>query len=96
MTVFRAFLITIISTVVCGLLGALGGYSLAINAPGYYMIVFQLSDPTTEQLVQLGVGLGVTQGLGVGIVMGLVIVVTVGLYNGWAKKLEAEQGNADL
>lgn len=81
MTVARGFVITTMSAIAFGIVGALLGYAVGVFAPDYYRVVFQLPESMELSPTQLGAGLGLTQGLGAGIVVGLVIVVVVGWYN---------------
>lgn len=81
MTIAKGFLITTMSAIAFGILGAVLGYAMGVFAPDYYRVVFRLPESMELNPIQLGVGLGLTQGLMAGIVIGLVIVVVVGWCN---------------
>jgi hypothetical protein len=80
MTVWRGFVITILSGLLGGSLGAILGYILGRFAPGYYRLMFQIPPTAELNAVQVGIGLGITQGLMAGLVVGLVIVAVVAWY----------------
>lgn len=81
MTVFRGFVITIVSGVAFGIVGGGGGYLLGRVAPDYYRTVFRIPPEIAIDPAQAGLGLGVTQGLAAGLIVGLAIVATVAWYN---------------
>ena len=81
MTVVRGFVITIVSGLAFGLLGASMGFLLGKFAPDYYRTVFRIPPEVPIDPAQAGLGLGVTQGLAAGLIIGLVIVVSVAWYN---------------
>ena len=77
MTVLRGFLITILSGVAFGVVGALIGYGLGVAAPDYYRIVFRMHPESQYDLPTFGLGVGLVQGAGVGIFVGVAIVLAV-------------------
>ncbi len=58
-----------------GLLGALAGWLIGRNAPGYYITVFDAKDDNSFNPVAVGVGQGATQGMIGGLVIGVALVV---------------------
>ena len=85
MSVIKGFVVTAISTLLCGGLGCGCGFFLGTYAPDHYKSFYSPRVLADANLVHVGIGLGLTQGLAVGIVIGLVIVVSVAWYE--AKKL---------
>jgi len=81
MTVMRGFIISIISGIGFAAIGGMLGYALGVLAPDYYRIMFRIPTRYEGDLVQLGVGLGLTQGFAAGLLVGLAIVVVVAWYN---------------
>jgi len=81
MTVVRGFVISIVSGLVFGCLGAVAGYLLGSLAPDYYRTVFRIPPEVSLDPSQVGLGLGLIQGLGAGLILGLVIVVSVAWYD---------------
>lgn len=57
-----------------GLLGALAGWLIGKNAPGYYIAVFDAKHDPTFDPVAVGIGQGVTQGMIGGLIIGLILV----------------------
>ncbi|QDU56018.1 hypothetical protein [Aeoliella mucimassa] len=74
LSMWRSFAIVVMSGVGFGLAGSLLGLMIALLAPDYYRMVFHISNNSGTSLLQLGMGLGLTQGVGCGIAVGVALV----------------------
>jgi len=81
MTVFKSFVIILLSGLVGTVAGGALGYTLAIVAPAYYRGVFEGGRDPDFDPVAVGLGLGLSQGLIVGLLVGAVVVLAVSWYN---------------
>jgi hypothetical protein len=90
MTVFKGFLIVILSSMAFGFGGALIGYSLGVAMPGYYRGVFRSGRDPWFDPVAVGLGLGLTQGLICGVIVGAVVVLAVAWHNSRRRAMDVE------
>ena len=90
MTIFKGFLIVILSGIAFALGGALIGYSLGVAMPGYYRAVFSSDRELWFDPATVGFGMGLTQGLICGVVIGSVVVLAVAWHNSRCRELEVD------
>lgn len=77
MSIVRAIVIVVVSSVGFGGAGALLGFTLGVGAPAYYRGVFRAANDPGFDPVRVGMGLGFSQGLICGVVIGCVVVLAV-------------------
>jgi hypothetical protein len=80
MTIFRCFLIIVLSCVAFAGAGLAIGYGLAVFAPSYYRSVFVHGREPGFDPMGVGIGLGLTQGAVCGVIVGCVIVLATAWY----------------
>lgn len=81
MSVSKALLLAIGSTVALTMLGGIVGFGLGRFAPNYYRVIARGGDAPDFDPVAFGLGQGVTQGMAAGIAVGLVLVTILGWLN---------------
>jgi hypothetical protein len=90
MTVFKGFLIVILSSIAFALGGSVIGCTLGACLPGYYRAVFNSGREPWFDPVAVGLGQGLTQGLVCGVLVGAVIVLAVAWHNSRRRALDGE------
>lgn len=81
MTIAKAFVIVVASTVAFAIGGATLGWFLGATYPSYYRAMFpQAAQRPDFDAIQVGMGLGLTQGAGAGVAVGLGVVAAVTWY----------------
>lgn len=73
MTIMRAFVVLVLSTLLTGAIGGGIGYGMGRFNPGYYRGVFRGGDEPHFDPISVGVGLGLTQGIVGGVIVGVVL-----------------------
>ena len=81
MTIFRGFLIIVLSCVAFAGAGLANGYGLAVFVPNYYRSVFVHGREPWFDPIVVGIGQGLTQGSVCGLVVGCVVVLATAWYN---------------
>jgi hypothetical protein len=76
MKLWKSAAICLAISFLCGLFGALIGYVLARQYPGYYLTVFPQITPGTD-VADIGVGLGFSQGIILGAVLSVLLALVV-------------------
>ena len=82
MTLSRAGIFLLSTTVLCGVGGGTVGWLLGRYLPGYYrFVVGDAAERPDFDPVAVGVGSGVTQGLLAGLAVGCIVVVAVSYFD---------------
>jgi hypothetical protein len=92
MTVFKGFLIVILSGIAFALAGGLIGWTIGTAMPGYYRAVMRSGNEPWFDPVAVGLGAGLTEGLVCGVMVGCVIVLAVAWYNSRQRPPDVEIG----
>jgi hypothetical protein len=73
----KAFLVVVASSVVFAAIGGIIGYGIGSYMPGYYRSVFENGSRADFNPVEVGIGQGITQGVVGGAIVGLALVAIV-------------------
>ena len=89
MTLGRALILLLAVTLLCTLLGGVGGTLLGMYAPDFFLNTMDVSQDA--DIPEIGAGLGITQGMMAGVTLSIAAVAAVA----WCQNRQAARRDAN-